>query len=192
MEIRSRIKTIQKTVVLRSARIFRIVQEIFADLLSLTLQRKTNNWNKGEKLTEEYCGVTFTLTPIFHIIKRKKNNNIYIYIYIYIYVCVGGVNNGQKFPMFIIKMQTWVECSPMARETRVQSQVESYQRLKKWYLILPCLTLSNITDLSRVKLRNPGEVVASSLTPRCRSYWKRTLTVVLYNGRQLYFILGMQ
>ena len=27
-------------------------------------------------------------------------------------------------------------------ETRVQSQVKSYQRLKKWYLMLPCLTLS--------------------------------------------------
>ena len=26
----------------------------------------------------------------------------------------------------------------------VQSQVESYQRLKKWYLMPPCLTLSNI------------------------------------------------
>ena len=26
-----------------------------------------------------------------------------------------------------------VECSTMAQETRVQSQVESYQRLKKWY-----------------------------------------------------------
>ena len=27
----------------------------------------------------------------------------------------------------------WLECSPMAPETWVQSQVESYQRLKKWY-----------------------------------------------------------
>ena len=36
----------------------------------------------------------------------------------------------------------WVECSPMVRETGVQSQVESYQRFKKWYLMPPCLTLS--------------------------------------------------
>ena len=28
----------------------------------------------------------------------------------------------------------------MVWETRVQSLVESYQRLKKWYLMLPCLT----------------------------------------------------
>ena len=33
----------------------------------------------------------------------------------------------------------------------VQSQVESYQRLKKWYLIPPCLTLSIIKYGSRVK-----------------------------------------
>ena len=38
----------------------------------------------------------------------------------------------------------WLECSPMAREIWVQSQVESYQRLKKWYLMPPCLTLSII------------------------------------------------
>ena len=30
----------------------------------------------------------------------------------------------------------------MVRETGVQSQVESYQRLKKWYLMPPCLILS--------------------------------------------------
>ena len=32
----------------------------------------------------------------------------------------------------------------MVRETGVQSQVELYQRLKKLYLMPPCLTLSNI------------------------------------------------
>ena len=48
-----------------------------------------------------------------------------------------------------------LECSPMARETLVQSQVESYQRLKKWYLMPPCLTLSIIRYGSRVKWSNP-------------------------------------
>ena len=32
----------------------------------------------------------------------------------------------------------------MARETWVQSQIESYQRLKKWDLMPPCLILSII------------------------------------------------
>ena len=64
----------------------------------------------------------------------------------------------------------WVECSPMVRETAVQSQVESYQRLKKWYLIPPCLTLSNIRYVLRVEWSNQGEGVAPSPTPQCSSY----------------------
>ena len=67
----------------------------------------------------------------------------------------------------------------------VQSQVASYQRLKKWYLISPCLTLSIIRYASRVKWSNPGRAVAPSLTSRCSSYWKGTLLVALDYGRQL-------
>ena len=75
----------------------------------------------------------------------------------------------------------------MVRETWVQSQVMSYQRLKKWYLILPCLTLSNIRYESRVKWSNPGKGVAPSPTFWCCSYWKGSLLVALDYGRQLYF-----
>ena len=74
----------------------------------------------------------------------------------------------------------------MARETWVQSQVESYQRLKKWYLMPPCLTLSIIRYGSRVKWRNPGKGVAPSPTPWCSSYWKGSLRVTFNYGRQLY------
>ena len=48
---------------------------------------------------------------------------------------------------------------------------------KKWYLIPPCLTLSNIRYVSRVKWSNPGKGVAPSPTPRCSSYWKGSLLV---------------
>ena len=65
----------------------------------------------------------------------------------------------------------------MVRETEVQSKVESYQRLKKWYFIPPCLTLSIITYVSRVKWSNPEKGVVPSLTPRCSSYWKGSLRV---------------
>ncbi len=64
-------------------------------------------------------------------------------------------------------------CSPMARETWVQSQVESYQRLKKWYLMLLCLTLSIIRYGSRVKWSNPGKGVAPSPKPWCIKLSKR-------------------
>ena len=66
-----------------------------------------------------------------------------------------------------------LECSPMARETWVQSQVKSYQRLKKWYLMPPCLTLSIIRYGSRVKWSNPGKGVAPSPTPWCSKLSKR-------------------
>ena len=82
---------------------------------------------------------------------------------------------------------SWVECSPMIRETGVQSQVGSYQRLLKWYLIPTCLTLSIIRSVSRVKWSNPGKGVASSPAPWCCSYWKENLPVALDNGRQIYF-----
>ena len=52
----------------------------------------------------------------------------------------------------------WVECSPMVRKPGFQFKVKSYQRLKKLYLIPPCLALR-----SRVKWSNPGIEVASSL-----------------------------
>ena len=77
----------------------------------------------------------------------------------------------------------------MARETWVQSQVESSQRLKKWYLMPPCLTHSIIRYGSRVKWSNPGTGVAPSPTPWCGSYRKRSLRVTLDYGRQLTVLL---
>ena len=56
----------------------------------------------------------------------------------------------------------WVESLPIARETEVQSLVKSYQRLKKWYVMPPCLTLIIIRYVSRVKWSNSGEGVVPS------------------------------
>ena len=70
----------------------------------------------------------------------------------------------------------------MAQETWVQSQVESYQRLKKWYLMPPCLTLSIIRYGSRVKWSNPWKGVVPSPTPWCSSYRKGNLWVAFDYG----------
>ena len=82
---------------------------------------------------------------------------------------------------------SWIILSfvPMARETMVQSQVESYQRLKKWYLISPYLTLSIIRYISRVKWSNPRKGVVPFPTPWCCSYWKGRLQVALDYCHQL-------
>ena len=87
------------------------------------------------------------------------------YIYIYIYIYISG------------PLVYRVECSSMVRETGIQSQVESYQRLKKLYLMQPCLTLSIIRYRSRVKWNNPENEVAPSSTPLCSSPWEGTLGV---------------
>ena len=85
---------------------------------------------------------------------------------------------------FTGSLASWVECSPMVRETWVQPQVASYQKLLKWYMIPPCLTLSNKRYVSRVKWSNPGKGVEPSPTPRCCSDWKGSLLVPLDYGRQ--------
>ena len=74
------------------------------------------------------------------------------------------------------------------RETWVQSQVESYQRLQKYYLMPPCLTLSIIRYGPRLKWRNPGKGVAPSTTPWCSSCRKGNLRATLDYGRQLYLL----
>ena len=56
-------------------------------------------------------------------------------------------------------------------------------------MIPPCLTLSNIRYVSRVKWSNPRKGVAPSPTRQCSSYWKENLLVALDYGRQLYFII---
>ena len=79
-----------------------------------------------------------------------------------------------------------IKCSPMAQETWVQSQLESYQILKKWYLMPACYTLSIIRYGSRVKWSNPGKGVVPSPTPLWSSYRKGSLRVTLDYGRQIY------
>ena len=65
---------------------------------------------------------------------------------------------------------------------------ESYQRLKKWYLMPPCSTLSIIRHGSRVKWRTPGKGVAPIPAPLCSSYREGSLRVILDYGRQLYLL----
>ena len=94
----------------------------------------------------------------------------------------------ERFKGILTVKASWVASSSMARETVVQSQVESYQKLKKWYLIPPCLTLSIIRYLPRVEWSNLGKGVAPSSTPWCSSYWKESLQVALNYSHQLYLL----
>ena len=61
-------------------------------------------------------------------------------------------------------LASWLKCLPVAWETGVPSKVASYQRIKKWYLMPPYLTLGIIRYRSRIKWNNPGKGVAPSST----------------------------
>ena len=75
----------------------------------------------------------------------------------------------------------------MVREIGVQSQVESYQRLKKWYLMPPCLTLSYIGYVSRVKWSNSEKGVAPSLTIEKGAFGSPSTTVANFNYLLIWF-----
>ena len=49
----------------------------------------------------------------------------------------------------------------MIQEARVQFQVKSYQRVKKWYMMPPCLTFSIIRYRSRINEGIQGKKVVS-------------------------------
>ena len=81
----------------------------------------------------------------------------------------------------------WLECLPMIREIGVQSQVESYLRLKKWYLMPPCIMLSIVRYGLRVKWSNSGKGVVPSPTTQCSNDQKWSHWVALNYGCQLHF-----
>ena len=63
----------------------------------------------------------------------------------------------------------------MVQETGVQSQVETYQRLKKMVLDASLLNTQHYEAQSKAKWKNPGKEVAPSTTSRYSSYTKGSL-----------------
>ena len=94
--------------------------------------------------------------------------------------CQKSLNNGR-----VIGLMCRVFANGVGDQGSIH--VKSFQRLKKWYLVQPCWTLSIIRYGSRVKWSNPGNGVAPSPIPRYSSYWKGSLRVTLDKGCQLYF-----
>ena len=140
-----------------------------------------NTWNR--KTTSKLFASDRNIWYYIHVC-------IYIYIYIHTHtkpnawiVCDTKSILSRVPQVFLLldwfnrTLACWFECSPMARETRVQSEVESYQSLKKWYLTPPCLILSIRRYGSRVKWSNPGKGVAPFPTPWCITCRKGSLRV---------------
>ena len=107
----------------------------------------------------------------------------YIYIYLHLIPISPSFHLSLNHSVFLFSA-----FSPMARETWVQSQVESYQRLKKLYLMPPLLNTQHYKVRIKGKVEQSREGVAPSLTHWCSSYRKGSLRVTLDYGRQLYLL----
>ena len=100
-----------------------------------------------------------------------------------VWLCICLIYIRYKIIKEVSKIRIY---SAMVWETGIQSQVETYQRHKKWYLMPPCLTLSIVRYGSRIKWSNPRNGVAPFPSPWCSSHCKGSLPVTLDYGCQLY------
>ena len=82
----------------------------------------------------------------------------------------------------------WMERLPMVRETWVQSQVVSYQRLKIMVLDTSLLNTQQYKVRIKAKMEKSRERSSALPTPRCRSYWKGSILVALIYGRQYIYL----
>ena len=89
----------------------------------------------------------------FFLICSAEIGVCFIYIGIMVWVLTNGLWDQGSFPGLVIP------------------------KTQKWYLISPCLTLSIIRSISRVKWSDPGKRVAPSPTPLL---WSPTLLFYLY------------
>ena len=158
------------------------------NFFSFFFQWRLLNDNKGTKeyaRTERLCVYKWTCYSIDSTNSSTHLTHYFSSLYFYIFIILNVRRRAIVRPHQSPTRgdATVSVCSPMAREIGVQ-----YQRLKKWYLMPPYLTLSIVRYGSRVKWSNPGKGVVSSPTPRCSRYWKGSLPVTLDYSRQLYLL----
>ena len=123
---------------------------------------------------------THTYMHIHTCTLTYKYTHIYtpIYIYIYTYICKNSIDTWSTalddvysiiVPIYrpIGQVDRVFADSPGVRAS-ISGRV--IPKTQKWYLILPCLTISILRYVSSVKWRYPGKGVAHSPTPRCWSY----------------------
>ena len=102
---------------------------------------------------------------------------IYIYIYIYMFSRCNGYRCLEMIWIQLFSFQLWgIKYNFLSYwyvsdiGMMVQSQIKSYQRLKKRYLVIPCFTLSIMRYESKIKWNNPGKGETPSPTLWCCSY----------------------
>ena len=148
-----------------------ITFELYPTSLAVSSMSGSSNFDSFcDGWSTSCCFVGCCLQDLFNIARN--------YCYLALIILVN-INHSFSHKEVINSTTNSNSTFKMVWETRVQSPVESYQRLKKWHLVRLCLTLTIIKYGSRVKWNNPVNGVPTSTTPRCGSYWKESLRVTL-------------
>ena len=105
----------------------------------------------------------------------------------YYFQSVSHLYIGEIYMLYICSRFIYIYIYRSGRPV-FNSRSNHTKDFKKWYLIPPCLTLSIIRYISRVKWSNPGKGVVPFFTSQCSSYWKVSLRVTLNYSRQLYLL----
>ena len=109
----------------------------------------------------------------FHSRELLENWHMTYLLFSCISLC-AGVNSVWHFIYMCECVCLWErERERLAQKTRVQSQVKSYQKLMKWYLMPPCLTLNIIKYGSKV---NNTTVLPRTIT---ELLWTKSVLVKL-------------
>ena len=146
-------------------------------------------------MSSNFVGSAFALNVIFDNVNSRsdgENNEIITVILLSflnrsINIIKDCSRNKTPTGSGIVYLAKRFECSPMARETWVQSPGRVIPKTQKMVLDVSLLNTQHYKVRIKGKVEKPREGVAPSPTPWCSSYRKGSLRVTLDYGRQLYF-----
>ena len=107
---------------------------------------------------------------------------IYIHIYIYIYTCTHTHTRTHTYIYIYIYTHNWVFClmsRVFANGPGDRGSIPGRVIPKTQKTVLDAALLGTQHYKVRVKWSNQGNRVTLSLTPRCSSYWKGSLRVII-------------
>ena len=135
--------------------------------------------NKNKK-SQLHCDTSFATLKSFFMKKKITTNKnpihsiceISVHTNIHLFICLS-VCLSVSIPNWLIGLVGKVFTNGLGDLGSIPGRI--IPKTLKMVLDTPCLTLSNIRYISRVKWSNPGKGVPPSPTPRCSSYWKGSL-----------------
>ena len=120
-----------------------------------------------------------------------RSNEKKLHIIMWFQECDWNTSSLHMIIWFQVFKYKWGSVSQWLRTLGFNLSLSHTKDSKKWYLIPPCLTLSIIRYVSRVKWSNPGKGLAPSPTPQCNNYWKGSSPVALDYDCYLYLYAFM-